>query len=129
MKNKINKWIYWLPRILSILFILFISIFAFDVFDEFYGLELVIVLVMHLIPSFILMILLIISWKHEIVGGVAFIIAGIAHMVSSVVRAGVEPWYIFAAFSLIIDVPAFAIGILWILNWKNKKKLKKKNRK
>src|SRR3989344_4685594 len=93
---KANKFIFWTPRILAILFILFLAMILLDV--------------------------LIISWKHEIVGGIAFVLAGIAHMISSVVRADVDPWYISAAFSLIIDVPAFFIGILFLIGWRQKRK-------
>jgi len=122
-----KNWLYWTPRILSIVFILFISLFAFDVSDGNTGFwNIALALLLHLIPSFVLLILLVISWKHELVGGVTFILAGIAHMIFSVVRVGVEPWYVSFAVSLIIDVPAFFIGILWILNWKNKKMLKRK---
>ena len=34
---KINKFIFWTPRILAILFILFLALFSLDVFDGNYG--------------------------------------------------------------------------------------------
>jgi hypothetical protein len=37
-------------------------------------------------------------------------------------------WYMIA-WSMIIAGPAFIIGILWLLNWKNKQKLIKENKK
>ena len=73
--NK-QKLIYWIPRILVIIFILFISLFSLDVFSEYSGLEVFIALFMHLIPSFILIILLIIAWKWEKIGGILFLILG-----------------------------------------------------
>jgi hypothetical protein len=62
--------IHWAPRILCILAILFVGMFAFDVFDP----KLTVwqqmkALFMHLIPNFILIILLVIAWKWELVGG------------------------------------------------------------
>ena len=33
MAKKINKFIYWIPRILAILLILFLMIFSLDVFE------------------------------------------------------------------------------------------------
>ena len=123
MKKKINKFIYWIPRILAILLILFLMIFSLDVFEPgLTGWQVLLGLFMHNIPSLILVIVLWISWKYEIVGGVTFIIAGIAHMISSVVRADVEPWYISFLASLIIDVPAFLIGLLFLIGWFKKKK-------
>ena len=122
MVKKINKFIYWIPRILAAILILFLMIFSLDVFEP--GLtswQIFIGLLMHNLPSLILAIVLWISWKYEIVGGVTFIIAGIAHMIFSVVRVDVEPWYISFFGSLIIDVPAFLIGVLFLIGWFKKR--------
>jgi hypothetical protein len=122
MAKKIGKFVYWTPRILSIVFIIFLALMSLDVFDENYGFwQTIVALLIHNIPSFILLIVVIISWEYEIVGGVAFILAGIAQMIFSVVRADVEPWYISFLASLMIDVPAFIIGILFLIGWKRKR--------
>ncbi len=76
--EKLNRIIYWIPRILCILAILFISLFALDSFST----ELTIwqqlgAFIIHLIPSFVLLALLIIAWKWELIGGILFIIIGI----------------------------------------------------
>ncbi len=128
-----RKCLYWAPRILSIIFILFISLFALDIFDlklGFWGTLLG--LFMHLIPSFILIIILIISWKHEIIGGIAFIFAGLIYIVNLFISSNFE-WYMLS-WSVIIAGPAFIIGVLWILNWKRRKNdkskgIKRKNKK
>lgn len=68
--RKINKFIYWTPRILSIIFILFLAIFSLDIFDMKLGFwETILGLFMHNIPVFILLAVLLIFWKHEIVIG------------------------------------------------------------
>lgn len=119
-----NKFIYWTPRVLSILLIVFLAIFSLDVFDGDYGFwGIVLGLLIHNIPSFILLGILIISWKYEIVGGVAFILAGISFLVFTLVRETVEPWYMLLALSLILVVPAFLIGILFLVGWFKKKKI------
>lgn len=123
MKKRINKFIYWTPRILSIILILFLTIFSWDVFDgnlSFW--QTVLALFIHNIPAMFLAIIVWISWKYEIVGGIAFILAGIAHIVSSIIRENIDPWYITLAISLIIDGPAFIIGILFLVGWFKKKK-------
>ena len=123
MSKKINNYIYWTPRILSIMFILFLALFSLDVFDGNYGFwGTVLGLFMHNIPSLVLLGILLISWKYEIVGGVAFILAGIAHIVFSIIRETHDPWYMALAISLIIAGPAFLIGILFLIGWFKKKK-------
>lgn len=124
-----KSWLYWTPRILSMIFILFISLFAFDVFEGNSGFwNIALALFMHLIPSFVLVVILIISWKHELVGGIAFILGGLLYIWRVILTAIQNPfeWYL-VSWSIIIAGPAFFIGILWILNWKRRKKEKKKH--
>lgn len=75
---KSIKILYWTPRIITILGILFVSIFALDAFNGndsiwhklgSFGI--------HLIPSFVLAILLLFAWKWEKVGGLIFIFLGV----------------------------------------------------
>lgn len=123
MDKKINKFIYWTPRIASIIFILFLAMFSLDIFDANYGLWGTIVgLFMHNIPVFILLIILLISWKHEIVGGVAFILAGILYVAMILINAlrNSFEWYMIS-WILTIAGPAFLVGILFIVNWLRKR--------
>lgn len=100
------------------------ALMSLDIFDMklgFWGTLLG--LFMHNIPVFILLVVLLISWKHEIVGGIVFISAGILYiviMLMNTLRNSFE-WYMIS-YSFIIAGPAFLIGILFIINW-----LKKKN--
>jgi len=123
MGKKINRFVYWTPRILSIIFILFLAVFSLDVFDMklgFWGT--VLGLFMHNIPVFILLIILLISWKREIVGGIAFTLAGTLYVViilMNMLRNSFE-WYM-VSWILIVAGPAFFIGVLFIINWRRKK--------
>lgn len=119
MEKKINRFVYWSPRILSIVFILFLGLMSLDVFSyELSFWQILVGLFMHNIPTFILLIVLIISWKYEIVGGITFILAGLFYiiMVSRTVA-----WYLALSWSLTIAGPAFLIGILFMINWFKKK--------
>ncbi len=69
----------WAARILCILFIALLSMFSFDVFEEGTGLGREILgFLVHNIPSFVLIICLVIAWKHALVGGVMITLAGLA---------------------------------------------------
>ncbi|MFD0835213.1 hypothetical protein ACFQ0I_05520 [Mariniflexile aquimaris] len=74
MKKSVQVY-HWLPRIICIIAILFISLFAFDSFNstlsfwqQWTG------FLIHLIPSFILIAILMIAWKWEYIGGILFIL-------------------------------------------------------
>ena len=119
-RGKVPRWIYWTPRILSILFLCFLTIFSLDVFEP--GLsagQIALGLFVHNIPVLILLVVLIIAWKYEIVGGIAYILAGLAYIISTAIRV---PWYLVISWSMIIAGPAFFIGILFLVNWYKKKK-------
>lgn len=120
MKKRVNRFIYWTPRILCILFLLFLAMFSLDIFDmqlDFWGT--VLGLFMHNIPVFILLVVLIISWKYEIVGGIVFILAGLLYIIMTINRV---EWYIALSWSLTIAGPAFLVGILFLLNWHLKRR-------
>ncbi|MEK6938741.1 MAG: hypothetical protein AABX04_06880 [Nanoarchaeota archaeon] len=122
MKKK-GKFIYWTPRILSLFFIAFLTLFSLDVFGNGYTFwQTMLALFMHNLPSLLLSIVLILSWKHEIVGGIAFILAGIAYIISILITAinnGFE-WY-YLAWAIQISGIAFLIGILFLIGWFKKK--------
>jgi hypothetical protein len=117
MKN--NKLLFWTPRILGIIFVLFLIMFSLDVFEP--GLtawQIAIGLLIHNIPALFLLIILIISWRHEIVGGIVFILVGLLYILMLVMNSKLE-WYMLS-WSVTIAGPAFLVGILFIVNWRKK---------
>lgn len=109
MNNTTERIIYWTPRVLGILFALFLSMFALDVFGDGYGFgETILALFMHLIPTFIVVIGLVIAWRWEGVGSILFIAAALSNLVMS----GGESWIIFG--------PLVFIGLLFLFNWLNR---------
>jgi len=120
-KQKISKLVYWTPRISSIIFILFLAMFSLDIFDMklgFWGTMLG--LFMHNIPVFILLIVLLISWKYEWVGGVVFILAGLLYIILILRNPSFE-WYMLS-WAVQIAGPAFFIGYLFFVNWFKKRR-------
>jgi hypothetical protein len=105
-----TKAFFWIPRILAIIAILFMVMFSFDVFsgNEPPGKKILGFLI-HNIPAFILIVILVIAWRWEVIGGILFIIAAIAAS------------FFFKSFSgnpgsMIILAPFFITGLLFILH-------------
>jgi len=126
VKNSIKVKIYHsLPRIIGILAILFISLFALDAFQP--GLTVwqqIGAFLLHLIPSFILTILLIIAWKWEYIGGIIFVIIGLG--LSPVVfihnyNMNHTVWLSLVIISS-ITLPFAVVGLLFIVNHYHRKK-------
>jgi len=117
--NKSTKTLYYLPRIICIAAILFVSLFALDAFDPKLTLwQQIVAFIMHLIPSFILIILLFIAWKRELIGGVIFTVIGIGlspfvfmHNYNMNHSISMSLGIIFA-----ITIPFAIVGILFILS-------------
>ncbi len=93
-----------------------------DVFSGNYGFwKMFVGFLIHSIPVFFLIIILIISWKREIVGGIFFIFAGLFY-IATLVKDGIELYQL--SWILFISGPAFLIGILFIIGWNRKRKMK-----
>jgi hypothetical protein len=112
LSENARRWLFWTPRVLGILFAVFVSLFALDVFGAGYGFwETVWALLMHLIPTAILLIVLAMAWRWEWIGGILFIALGVLYMVMSWGRAD---W----SASLILSGPLFIVGILFLASWR-----------
>ena len=106
MKNKKYKLFFWTPRIITILLTLFITVFALDVFGAGYqSWELMAALFIHLIPTLILTLVLVIAWREERAGAVLLIALSIIFLLIS--RG--EGW--------IISLPLLAAGVLFLISW------------
>jgi len=111
MKRSVKRMLFWAPRILSILFAVFVSLFAFDVFEQGYDFwETVLALLIHLIPTGIILIVLAISWRQEWVGGVLFSVLGALYLAWA---WGKFDWLAY----LMISGPLFLVGVLFLINW------------
>ena len=72
------KVIYWIPRVFCIIAILFVSLFALDSFDPKLTVwQQIAGFLIHMIPSFILTLFLVIAWKWELIGGILLAAVGI----------------------------------------------------
>ncbi len=119
-----QKFIYWTPRILSIFFILFLMMFSLDIFEEQSGFwQILVGFFIHNIPAFVLTIILIISWRYEIVGTVGYILAGMLYITLLILNSIQHGFQIYTiSFAIIIAGPPFLVGILFLFSWLNRKK-------
>lgn len=124
MKTNI-KVLHWTPRIICILSILFVSLFALDSF----GPDLTIWqqigdFLMHLIPSFVLIVLLIVAWKWEFIGGIVFTFIGLGFspfIFMHNYKMNQSVWQSLETIFL-ITMPFVVVGLLFIVSHSKKKK-------
>jgi cell division protein FtsW (lipid II flippase) len=118
MKSISKKIVYWSPRILSIAFILFLALFALDVFKEYSGWNIIPALFIHLLPSLVLIVFIIIAWKYDLIGTAVFLTMAIFY----VLMVGIHHhWSWYAS----ISGPSAVIGTLYFISWFQKRSLKK----
>ena len=111
MNETRGRVLYWTPRVLGIVFALFISLFAFDVFEGAASVwEALLALLIHLIPTALVVIALAIAWRWEWVGAVLFAALGVAYIVM------VPERFDWIAYALIAG-PAFLLAALFLANW------------
>jgi hypothetical protein len=124
MRKIGEKIIYWTPRILGILFLAFLFLFSLDVFSpEATTGEIALGLLVHNIPVIVLLLVLIISWKKEIIGGVVFTLIGFLYFIMVTIEGIKEGVGLnILSWNLVISTPAIVIGALFIAGWINKKK-------
>ena len=124
MKTSI-KVLHWTPRIICILAIIFISLFALDSFSpDLTVWQQIGAFLIHLIPSFILIALLIVAWKWEFIGGIIFTLIGLGfspfifkHNYNMNHSVGMSLGII-----LMVTFPFVVVGILFIMSYFMKKK-------
>lgn len=111
MTRGTKRTLLWTPRVLGILFAAFVSIFALDVFVEGISIwEAILGLLIHLIPVYVILIGVILSWRREWIGAVAFIGFATWYMIMSWSRFGPSVILIMAGVPLVI-------GLFYLYDW------------
>ena len=123
--DKSEGLFYWLPRSLSIIAIIIVTAFSFDVFQSGESVAGQLEdLVIHLVPSYLLTVILVVAWKWEYTGGIIFLVIG---LVSS-------PYVFYGNYSnnhsvtsslitiLLVTVPFIIIGALFLVSYYKRKK-------
>ena len=105
-RSKLFMVLNRIARVLAIAFAVFISLFSLDVFQP--GIpfgRILLGLLIHLIPTYIILILTWIAWKRPLIGGILFILAGVAYTFTGIRDL--------SAILLISGIPIM-IGILFL---------------
>jgi hypothetical protein len=111
VKTPLNRLLCWTPRVLCLLFAGFLTLFALDVFGEGHGFwETTLALFMHLIPTWIVLIVLAICWRWEWVGAMLFAALGGYYLIST---WGRMHWSAY----VVISGPLFLVGALFLVDW------------
>jgi hypothetical protein len=117
--------LHWAPRILTIIAILFISMFSLDSFGGGRPVgEQILAWLIHMIPSFVLIIVLVIAWKWENIGGVILLSIGLAFSPFIFWGNYVNNHSIWMSFVIILTItfPLILTGGLFILSHHTKRK-------
>jgi hypothetical protein len=97
--------------VLCIGFALFLGVFALDVFGEGYGFwKTILALLIHLIPTWLVLAVLAASWRWPWVGAVLFPALVCLYIAWTALRMH---WLAY----LLIAGPLFLLGVLFLLDW------------
>lgn len=112
-------WFHWIPRVLCIIAILFISMFALDAFAP--GIPLWMQIrdfLMHLIPTYILILILWFAWMNEKWGGLLFIVSGALTGIPVFLMNYHRTGSVLVGLSivLLINVPVIMVGVLFVIS-------------
>ena len=111
MRIRTQPLLFWTPRILCLAFALFVSTFALDVFAEGNGFwKTAFALLVHLIPTGIILVVLAVSWRWEWVGAIFFPALGLWYLLTT---WGRFHWSTY----LLIAGPLFTTGLLFLGDW------------
>jgi hypothetical protein len=111
VKSSLRRALFWTPRGLGLLFAGFLSLFALDVFSAGYSFwETAAALLIHLIPTVVLLVALALSWRWPWVGAIGFI--------------GFAAWYLatfwerlpVSVYVVLAGLP-FLLGLLFLVDW------------
>jgi len=122
-RKPTQQLLYWSPRALCIVFALFISLFALDVFSEGRGFwNTLLALLMHLIPTYLILVVLAVSWRREFIAGILFPLLGVLY----IAWAWNKPFAVWSTL-LLMAGPLVLTGALFLLNWYYRSELRRKS--
>lgn len=109
MKITPSQVILWAPRVVGIGLAVLLGLFAADVLISNHGiLGTLVALVMHLIPSLLVLALVLIGWRHQGIAAMAFVALAVFYAATMAERFA---WIVLVAGPLVI------VSALFFLSW------------
>lgn len=109
MTRTSAAFLLWAPRILGILMTLFLGLFALDAFRPDRPLMRSLAeFAIHLLPALGVAIVVLLSWRREWIGGIAFLVLALAY--AAMVRGRLD-WI------LVISGPLVLLSAAFLLSW------------
>jgi hypothetical protein len=103
-------WWRWLPRALALALTAFLSLFALDAFEGVESfVERALALALHLVPSAICLLLVLLAWRRPWIGGVGFGLLGAAYAC----MAWSHPSWV-----LVISGPLALVALAYLVAWR-----------
>jgi hypothetical protein len=114
MTSHAARILRWSPRVLALTFGAFITLFALDAFSESNGfVEMLVGFTIHLLPTFLVLGIVMISWKREWIGAILFTVLAILYVASVWERYQLRWWSSY----LLIGGPMLVVAVLYGVNW------------
>jgi hypothetical protein len=109
MKLTRNDVILWAPRVVGIGLAVFLALFAADIFMEDRGiLGTLVAIMMHLVPSIVVLALVFVGWKHEGLAAVGFVALAILYAATMRERL---------AWIALVSTPLAIVSALFFYSW------------
>jgi hypothetical protein len=108
MSTFAPRLVYWAPRVLGLLTTAFVALFALDAFTGRSFREGLPGFVVHLIPAFVLLALVVVSWRYERVGAAVFFLLALGY-------ALMVNWRL--DWVAAISGPLVVVGLLFLVSW------------
>ena len=119
MNKTLKRILFWTPRVLAILIVGLLTLLSTDVFVEGHNFwQSIFGFLIHMLPTFAVLALLIFAWRWEWVGALGFIAFAV--------------WYIaitwnsdmhWSAYAILSGVPGL-IGILFLVGWVKRREVR-----
>lgn len=123
MTKTPKNYICLAPKVAGLLFAAFLALFSLDVISPEASISQILLgLLIHNIPVFVLLAVLVIAWRHEIVGSIVFALAGVLYILLIGVSAFRQQfaWYM-VSWCVFIAGPAFGVSFLYYYCWRKKR--------
>jgi hypothetical protein len=119
MNKALRQVIFWAPRVLGILIAGVLTLLSTDVFAEGYPFwQSVGGFLIHMLPAFAVILVLVLGWRWEWVGALGFIAFGVWYVVMT--------WHNrmhWSAYTVLAGIPGL-IGILFLVGWIYQEKIR-----